>query len=507
MNRQQLAVLSLVSVLSTSFFVGCFGDDSVSSGDMTTSQTRTAAANDSLNQVMAHMMSDNYEYGNEDLSTLTQAHATYESALSSHPGNTSALFGSALTEVLLAAQNPRLSDLLNRTVEAPSPFDPDLAQTSSATRVLLMKKAATLAETFPEFHEVQDALADEMLPALEKAIEKIDRVYNDPAFSIKLTVDGETREIGHGEVGLLLGGLKGLTGLLTLFLSYDFDFDQNGSYAYIDDLESIGSIENFDVLTTAQSAALKHVTELLAPNSTFYAVRPTWQARLNQVEGHFEDAANIAKASLQYISTKNDLQGDDLISVCKPIVIDWNVMDTVDSWETNQGYCIDADEIDEAIGVIDSVLKYMKQPYALHLPDIDTTIRINFTAYYKVQDYKKLLPHYAFYAQSEWSREKPVFYFTNAAGQNTGTIQDLADLSESFDMDEITAAEFVDGLSAIIHFQDPTFQGFLPGATQASVWNLIRKQAIYEEQRNVDPLFKEDFNVMQPQFILKAATR
>lgn len=509
-------IAALSATLAASLLTGCFGDDSVSSGDDKVTQTRTTVANDSLNQVMAHMMGGDYEYGKEDLTTLNQAHAAYQQALQNNPNHNPALFGSALTEVMLAVQDPKVANLINRGVEAPSPLDPRLAETSQAMRVVVMKRAANLAETFPEFHEVQDALAEEVLPALESATAKITRVYNDPNFSLKLTVDGETREIGHGEVGILLSGLKALQGLLTLFLSYDIDFDQNGSYSYLDDLETLERIEDFDSLTPAQSAALKYVTELLAPNSSFLAVRPAWQARLNQVEGLMKEAVQTVRASLLYIKSKNDVDGDDLISVCKPIDDPWddiNWEDTTliiideDDMNTQSPYCIEAHNIDDAVAVLDSVNKYLNQPFIIELDDIDTTLTIDFTAYFKVKDFKKFLPHYAFYPQNEWSSTKPVFHFTDGAGRNTGTVQDLVDLFDAADNDQIGAAALVDALSKIIYFQDPTFQGFLPGATQASIWNLLRKQAVHQETQDAIVTLGGEFGVMQPQFILKAATR
>lgn len=477
-------------VAGSLLFSGCFGSDEDVTGD---SQSHVLAANTSMNGAIGQMTSGDYDYGQEDLTQLTQAHQEYKAALAANSKDNQAHFGLALTTVLLAAQNHQVSDLLNRTVEAPSPFDPALVDDVPAKEALLLKKARTLATTFPEFHELQDALAEQMLPALEEGIGHLNTVYQDAAFNMQLTIDGKSREIDHAEVGLVLAGLKALKGFLTLFLSYDMDFDKDGSYDYLDALSSLNGVEDLDQLTADQISALDQVVALMTPGSSFLSVRSGWQNKIAAVHGDLVDAVKIARASLASIRTETDAQSDDLLRLCSSAV---------------SSDCIGEDELSSALDAMDTASKYLEQPYVLDIPDLDTAISLDFSAFFKAQDYKKMLPHYAFYPKAEWSSQKPVFYFTDKAGNFTGDINDLDELSQSYDEGEMTPGEMVDALQTILHFQDATFGGYLAGATDASVWNLIRKSAVQDEEDvGMDGVAKLGRKAMAPEFILETSLR
>ncbi|MDQ2999930.1 MAG: hypothetical protein M3Y08_01515 [Fibrobacterota bacterium] len=57
-------------------------------------------------------------------------------------------------------------------------------------------------------------------------------------------------------------------------------------------------------------------------------------------------------------------------------------------------------------------------------------------------------------------------------------------------------------MKAVIHLQDPTFQGFQPRATEAGIWNLIQKQAEANEAVPVYGLGKRAVSTMGPNFAL-----
>jgi len=76
-----------------------------------------------MSEMISRMTTGEYEYGKENLSTLEIAKAKYASALRANPDNSQAKFGSALANIMLAAQDKKLSDLINKTFDARSPFD------------------------------------------------------------------------------------------------------------------------------------------------------------------------------------------------------------------------------------------------------------------------------------------------------------------------------------------------------------------------------------------------
>lgn len=461
---------------SAAWLGGCFlgADDGPGSAEKQQSQEAAGKGSGDLTNAMSSMQSSQYSYGKEDLTDLRNAQANYAEAVRLNPGNGAAQLGLALTNVLLAAQDPRLADVLNRTVDGKSPFDSRVVDAAPLMRSGVLAKVAE-ASTWPEFHEIQDSIEKVLLPALEDAISRIKVAYDDPGFSMTLTLDGSVRELDHVEAGILLAGVHAIHALTTLWLARDIDIDYQGSYQWIEDLKGLDSAENFSDLTAAQRDALRKATELFAQDAPFLAVRPAWKERLAGVDDEISQALDILKEGMASLSRETDAQDDDLIHKCGLF---------------EEGGCIDPDGYQSGLDAIDSGRKYMKQPYQLELEDLDTAITVDFSAYFRVQDYKKLLPYYGFYDPDEWSDEKPALYFTDASGRITGDFMTLKHITDAADSEGTPAAQVVDQIRAVIHFQDPTFQGFLPGATEGDIWNLIRKQAELDDGGSdvIDPL-------------------
>jgi hypothetical protein len=480
---------------STSWLTGCFlgSDNSGPSAEAVKSSDSAAEkASASLQTSLEHMSDmEQFQYGKEDLTSLRASRDDFGAALRINPGNSKARLGMALTGVLLAAQDPKLATVINRTLDNKSPFDVSLTENASAMRAEVLRKVAEAA-TWPEFHEIQDAIGEVMLPALDEAIGHLNAVYQDPSFVLSLTIEGETREIDHAEAGILLAGVRSIRGLLTLYLSYDIDVDYNGSYDYIQTLSGLDTVDDFDQLTPAQRDGLNKVASILAPTSPFMAVRPLWKARLAGVDDEIKSALDILKESMASIDKEKDPQADDLIHVCG---------------QFEEGGCIERGAYDAGRMIIDTARKYMDQPYVLEIPELDTTIKVNFAAYFNVQDYKKMLPYYGFYDASVWSETKPVLFFTDPNGAVTGNIVDLIQIGKDADAIGSTPAEVVAQLRQIIHLQDPTFQGFLPGATEAGVWNLILKsmeadRADMDEGLDNGLIKRSALSTLQPNFAL-----
>lgn len=453
---------------SSVWLAGCFlGADDSGPSDEQKKQSATVAAQGSgqLEGAVTNMTSSQFQYGKEDLTQLKQSQASYAEAARLNPGNSQAQLGLALTNILLAAQDPRLADVLNRTVDGKSPFDSRLADGAPLLRGVVLAKVAD-ASTWPEFHEIQDSIEKVLLPALEDAIARVKIAYDDPNFSMTLTIQGTPRELDHAEAGILLAGIHALHGLVTLWLSYDLDIDYNGSYAWIEALQDIGSVNNFSDLTADQRDALRKGTELFGPNAPFLAVRPAWQDRLSQVDDEINASLNIVRESLGSIAKEEDAQDDDLIHLCVP-------------FET--GSCIARPDYQNALDAVDTARKYMNQPYVVRLADIDTSIRVDFSAYFRVQDYKKMLPYYGFYDPKDWSDAKPAIYFTDKSGKVTGDIMTLKHIGDAADSLGTPASEVIAQIRAVIHLQDPTFQGFLPGATEDALWSILLKKANVSE--------------------------
>jgi len=459
------SVASLASLAMAAWLSSCMSNSGPTSVDIKTSDSTTAAATANLNGAIDQLSSAQFQYGQGNLDSLTAANADFQQALTLNPNNSEANLGAALTGVLLAAQSPGLSSELNNTVGAGSPLNMNLAKNAPQARVEILRKVAAQAGT-PKFSQIQDTVASVLLPALEKAIAELQIVYNDPTFSMTLQIDGSPRKLGHSEAAVLLAGFKATHALATLLLSYDYDIDQNGSYAYLD---TLGNIQNFNDLSSSQISALTTLTTLLSPGSPFLAVRAGWSAQLASVDPEIQSALGVLQAGLATVKTQADTsQINEIIHLCSKV---------------QDENCIQDNDFDSALTALDSVSKYMNQPYLV--TDIatgaisgDTSINVNFAAFFSVQDYKKMLPYYAFYQAGTWDSANPVVYFTNTAGTKppvTGSIYTVSNILNNSD-NSLTPAQQVAQLKTIIYWQDPTFQGFLPGATSNSLWRVIQKE-------------------------------
>lgn len=443
-----------------------------SAADVSKSDSVSATGKTKLDAAFERMSSGGFLIGEDDDSEMRDANAAFAQALALNPNNKEARLGFALTSTLLALQSPQLKDLVDESTDTPSPLDVNFSLNAPLARMSVLAKVS--AGTRPQIHELQDAVADTLLPALEAAIDHLTVLNSDPSFTMMMTIDGSQREIDHAEIAVLLAGFKTLHALATLVLSYDLDYDHNGSYDYLD---VISDIDDWDNLSTAEVNALNTLTGLFNKNGPFLAVRPAWSTRLAQVDNNILDALAILKEGLVSIKTEADPQSDDLLRRCSII-------------GTPQGSCISISNINNLATDIDSTRKYITQPYPIAFAD--TTIRVNLAAWLSVQDYKKLQPHYAFYNAGVWSSEKPVYYFTTPQGVETGNLKTVNNLLDRAYDQNWTAKKTVDSLKVVIRWQDPTFQGFLPGATEARVWRLLEIAMDAEDQDDVWALSKTD---------------
>lgn len=464
--KKRFCAAALLSALA---FTGCFEDEKgPTAAEVEESRQMSSQGSDSLEALVGEMMQlQSFEYGRkEGKGKVEAAHRGYEAALRRDPGNGEAKLGSALTGILLAVQSPGMGRLLDEVTGGEPLFDQDLAKTAPENRSRVLLKAAALRQ-LPEFHEVQDTLAAILLPALEKAMRQVEEVHRDPAFFVLVELDGESYELDHAEVGILLASLKASHALLTLFLAYDLDIDENGSYDYLETLETLDGLENFQTLNPDQEAALRHLTRLLGPSSSFLTVRPAYQARLDKVDDGILSALKILRESLASIPRETDSQANDLLRVCAEYP------------------CLNPADHRDFLAGLDTAIRYVNRPYSLTL-STGTVVQVDFSAFLRVQDYKKMLPHYAFFDPKEWSEEKPVFYFTDARGNKTGTLKDLERLGEKAETESWDPSRATAELRKIVKFRDPTFQGVLPGMTEDRLWDLIAENIETEGELSLD---------------------
>jgi len=214
-----------------------------------TSQRKAARAQAELERVL----SDIYDADEIDLDRIdfSEADRLYREAIAADPSNTEAQFGAAITHLLVLAINEdvrAVQDSLNAYMgnEGGEIFlgSLDLVSTTEAAgRLPLMTAEMTqdaIANPF-KVSDLQQTISEEIIPAINYSLERLQIVEDDLSFTFELTpkMQGdeyeETREIDLGEAYMIDAQLRLLKAVFQVAIAYNFDFDDNGSYASFDD--------------------------------------------------------------------------------------------------------------------------------------------------------------------------------------------------------------------------------------------------------------------------------
>ena len=214
-----------------------------------TSERKAARAQAELERVL----SDIYDADEIDLDRIdfSEADRLYREAIEADPSNTEAQFGAAITHLLVLAINEDVraaQDSLNAYMgnEGGEIFlgSLDLVSTTEvAGRLPLMTAEMTqdaIANPF-KVSDLQQTISEEIIPAIDYSLERLQIVEGDLDFTFELTpkMQGdeyeETREIDLGEAYMIDAQLRLLKAVFQVAIAYNFDFDDNGSYASFDD--------------------------------------------------------------------------------------------------------------------------------------------------------------------------------------------------------------------------------------------------------------------------------
>ena len=322
----KLSSLSSMGVALALFFYSC---DSTSDSSPTGpdyedlrevgEQDRTAAREkaSAAKEEMERVLSDIYDVDEVDLDRIdfSEAERLYQEAIAADPRNTEAQFGAALTHLLVLAANEDVRALQD-SINAYTGDDEgsgklaivamDLAATAetAAKSPLLVAKITQEAIEDPlKVSDIQKTIEEEILPAIDFSLERLRIVEGDPDFTFELTPEmqgdeeEEPREIDLGEVYMIVANLRLLKAVFLVATAYDFDFDDNGSYAFLDD----GSNEN----------VLRHWERLLNPKGTFMTLRSADAMR--GAKASILTAIDKIEEGMASIRAETDDQDDDLI--------------------------------------------------------------------------------------------------------------------------------------------------------------------------------------------------
>ena len=215
-----------------------------------TSQRKAARAQAELERVLSDIYdADEIDFDRIDFSEADQL---YREAIEADPSNTEAQFGAAITRLLVLAINEDVraaQDSLNAYMDNESGGEIflgylDLVATTEAAGKLPLMTAKMTQEAIADplkVSDLQQTISEEIIPAIDYSLERLQIVEGDLGFTFELTpkMQGdeyeEVREIDLGEAYMLDAQLRLLKAIFQVAIAYNFDFDDNGSYAFLDD--------------------------------------------------------------------------------------------------------------------------------------------------------------------------------------------------------------------------------------------------------------------------------
>lgn len=307
---------ALVSLFSLAFLSGCSTDDEknvtaanmdspvksnieISGGCQDISNDADKAQIKDAEGNIADIFSD-FNNNNNLNRTQTLSSSTKESlknVLKKNPNSCEAQVGFVATIISDIVNNKKINDILDtiyarkgktrtsilaRSVEdvAQMPLDFSINSTDEIRGILVS--------------DVQSALAS-IIPSLDSAIAYMTNIANDESFTWSFTINNRTIELDRGDFAPALGALYLAKAMLTSWVSINLNFDDNGSYSWIDSLEQIGSTYNY---TT--NAGVKHVIKLLGKDSKFTSIHDSWKSEYKNIPNLLDSAITYVQFGLQY---------------------------------------------------------------------------------------------------------------------------------------------------------------------------------------------------------------
>ena len=296
--------------------------------DQAGSRAKSQEARDELEQAL----SDIYDADEIDLYQMDFARVDqlYQEAIDADPKNTEAQFGAALAHLLGLAANEdarAVQDSLNAYMEndddqeisiGPSPGGN--SETVAKLPLIPAKMAVRALEDPLTVSDIQEAIDQEIVPAIDYALERFAIVEGDPDFSFTLTPEmqgdeeEEPREIDLGEVYLLDAQLRLLKAVLQVATAYNFDFDENGGYGFFEDdsdenvLRQVVRLDQTGSFMTLKSAAKMQGAKTLILEAIAKMEQGLESIR-QEIDNQEDDI--IRKEDLEDLDDEVDLSEDD----------------------------------------------------------------------------------------------------------------------------------------------------------------------------------------------------
>lgn len=475
----------------------------VAAASTTTAEAYQAMFDQSSSPDLANPMGAN-------AAAVASANSQLRSAYAANPSDSRTAFALAITSLSLKlndmagtfdrAQQNGLTIGGGTTVMATTPDE-------VAGNLPVLARALAVPAKAPLVHELQDSLEILLMPSLDEAITLLGKAWADPAFEFHVAIDPanfpeDTLIIDRSDVGFALSILQAVRAQARWVLSYNFDFDQSGSYTWLD------TLANFDPdeapISPAQNTALEQLKSLVAPGSSFLKVRASKTELLASVPGELKAALQRAREAgvLAYTLKSNsenhiptistEQERDDFTRVvdsalrwfsgpvrttlyskvsCKDS--SWST-DTWNGQTSTTSYINTWDHtallgLGDLDGCGDNDYDYVGDGYEYHSRTLQGTTRsqtvvFDITKLLTLTDLKVFVPRYQWNATANWKADGPV---SLVGSDNIAWTASAIDSLSTFDE-----------VKGRISWTDPTFGGTFPElTTSGAVIELFRKAA------------------------------
>ena len=263
---------------------------------------------------------------------FSKADQFYQEAIAEDPKNTEAQFGAALTHLLTLTNNTELQsvqDSLNTYMENGEKdqvvFVGGISAGNAAKVVgklpLMQAKMVVLAlDDRLTASDMQKAIEEEVIPAIDYSLERLHLVEGDSSFTFTLTPEmlgdeqENPREIDLGEAFMLDAQLRLLKGVLLVATAYDFDLDEEGSYAFLDDDTDENVLRQLERLDkTGSFLTLKSAGRMQEAKASILSAIDKMEQGLAAVRQEVDDQENdvIRKEDISDLDEELDLSDQE----------------------------------------------------------------------------------------------------------------------------------------------------------------------------------------------------
>jgi hypothetical protein len=313
--KRYLALLAMVLLVS-GFGFNC--SEKTAAGDNTSATEDVTAANTSLENEMSAAMNIDFDDPNA-FKTLNfdDSNVLYKEALAKDPNNMEANFGAAFTEMLSITYDSDVNasfDKWQARFDTVAPFEKPLGKAASfpMNRSILPTKLSDVqspagvfakatvnlsvaAGTAPlQVSELQALVDAEVLPRINYAIERLEKIATNPAFTFIITpkmqgdVNADPIEIDLTEIYMVQAAAYSLKAICELATAYNFD---------VSDYDSAGMLNALD------------------RSSAFLTLKTGGAARMATAKTALVTAISRVETGVAFLRNETDDQSNDAIKI------------------------------------------------------------------------------------------------------------------------------------------------------------------------------------------------